>query len=97
MRPWTLIGKTTEINGWANGHCWELLLTVYSWPRIELTESYRPSLLGLLRPYNAPKIIRTVPNGLYVTPIAALLNISHGAGVLLGDADFNIQVELYLN
>ena len=43
------------------------------------------------------KIIPTVLNGLYVTPIAALLNISHGAGVLLGDADFNIQVELYLN
>src|SRR6266702_2468196 len=97
MRPWTLIGKTTEINGWANGHCWELLLTVYSWPRIELTESYRPSSLGLLRPYNAPKNNTNCLEWPLLTPIAALLNISHGAGVLLGDADFNIQVELYLN
>src|SRR6266702_3656062 len=44
--PWTLIGKTAEINEWVNWHSCEKLSIVYSGPIVELIESCQTPRVG---------------------------------------------------
>src|SRR6266702_3791478 len=62
--PWTLIGKTAEINEWVNWHSCEKLSTVYSGPMVELIESCRTHRVGLQSRHSINRPITSVdPHG----------------------------------